>query len=350
MQKQTSIYIPKPCHEDWSKMTPTQQGKFCLSCNKQVIDFSLMSDRQILNFLSHQSGKLCGRFDAEQLQRPLIETKIKKKKTWWMALTMPLLFLFDRSDAQKNKVIDDTTYKVSTSKLNFSKLLENRMPVCAPLKELTGTVGMISVDVVKQLIIKGNVVDENNKRIPFTTITQKGTKHATVTDAEGKFLIKADDNKHIILIASAIGFENVERIIETKQNDSVNIVMKKINDDLGGVVVVVAGAMVPTKPVMPIDTIETTIKKVFNLSAFKIYPNPVVNNGVVNIQIKNSGNYQMQLLDNQAQLIQVEEINAVSKNSTKQIELSSNIASGIYYLRLINEQTKKSYTEKVIIH
>ena len=79
MQKQTTLYIPKPCHENWDKMTPTQQGKFCSSCNKQVVDFSLMSDNQILNFLSHQSGKLCGRFDTQQLERPLVETKIKKK-------------------------------------------------------------------------------------------------------------------------------------------------------------------------------------------------------------------------------------------------------------------------------
>ena len=80
MQKQTSLYVPTPCHEDWNSMTPTQQGKFCASCCRQVVDFSLMSDQQILNFLSHQSGKLCGRFEAEQLQRPLAETKIKKKK------------------------------------------------------------------------------------------------------------------------------------------------------------------------------------------------------------------------------------------------------------------------------
>ena len=51
MQKQTSIYIPKPCHEDWNTMTPTQQGKFCSACSKEVIDFSLMSDNQILIYL-----------------------------------------------------------------------------------------------------------------------------------------------------------------------------------------------------------------------------------------------------------------------------------------------------------
>ena len=80
MQKQTALYIPKPCHEDWNKMTPTERGKFCSACSKHVIDFSLMSDTQILNILSNQSGKVCGRFDAAQLERPLVETKIKKKE------------------------------------------------------------------------------------------------------------------------------------------------------------------------------------------------------------------------------------------------------------------------------
>ena len=348
MQTQTSIYIPKPCHEDWNKMKPTQQGKFCSACNKQVVDFSLMSDNQIIHFLSHQSGKLCGRFDAEQLQRPLVETKIKKKKNWWMAFIMPLLFLFERSEAQENKV-GDTIYNSSMFKNSFDKLLLNKAPFCEPTTELTGTAGMVSVDVAKQTIIKGKVVDENNNLVPFATIIQKGTKHATAADAEGKFLIKADENKRIILIASAVGFENVERTIEAKQNDSMNIVMKKTDNDLGGVVVVVAGGIVPLKPIKPIDTIKTIVREVFKLSVFKIYPNPVVHNDMVNIQIKNAGDYQMQLLDNQSRLIMSEEINAASGSSTKQIQLQSNIAAGIYYLRLINEQTKKSYTEKLII-
>ena len=93
MQKQTNVYIPNPCHEDWNKMTPAQHGKFCSACSKQVVDFSLMSDNQILKYLSGQSGKVCGRFDAQQLERPLFETKIKTKKSWWMAAFMPLFLI-----------------------------------------------------------------------------------------------------------------------------------------------------------------------------------------------------------------------------------------------------------------
>ena len=82
---------------------------------------------------------------------------------------------------------------------------------------------------------------------------------------------------------------------------------------------------------------------------FKLYPNPVVNNSIINLQIKNTGKYQMQLLDNQSRLVQAEEINVDAKNTTTQIQLQSNIAAAMYYLRLINEQIKKQYTEKPII-
>ena len=40
MKKPIAITIPKPCHEDWTSMTPTEQGKHCAVCSKEVIDFT----------------------------------------------------------------------------------------------------------------------------------------------------------------------------------------------------------------------------------------------------------------------------------------------------------------------
>jgi hypothetical protein len=268
---------------------------------------------------------------------------------------MPLLFLFERSEAQRATTKHHAHITQSTNKDQI--LVGDIEPIIVNDKaasvdsglneQLLGEVAICGLS--KQVTITGKVLDENNNLVPFATITQKGTKHAIAADAEGRFLIKVEDNKHIILIASAVGFENAERTIETERNDSVNITMKKTDEDLGGVVVVVVGGIVPSKPVKPIDTIKTTIKKALKLSGFKIYPNPLINTKTINIQIKNAGDYQMQLLDNQSRLMQAEEINTVSNNSTKQIQLSSNTAAGIYYLRIINEQTKKIYTEKLII-
>jgi hypothetical protein len=329
MQKQTSIYIPKPCHEDWNKMTPTQQGKFCSACSKQVIDFSLMSDNQIINVLSNQSEKLCGRFDVEQLQRPLIETKIKKKKSWWMALTMPLLFLFEKSEAQDIKILKDTPYYEMDTTV------------------FMGAVASIAHD--KQIIVKGKVVDENNEPVPFAAITEKGTKNAIAADANGFFTISIKGNtQEIILTGSAVGLETTDQKINFSQ-DSTTIVMMRMSRALAGDVVVTAGGISACRRVKTLDTVHATAKRLFGTAMFKLYPNPVVNSGLLNIQIRNAGNYQMQLLDNQSRLVQAEEINVDANNATTQIQLLSSIAAGIYYLRLMNEQTKKQYTEKLII-
>jgi hypothetical protein len=62
--------IPQPCHEDWNKMTLTTQGAFCNSCQKNVIDFTALSDAEILNFLKNNLHKeTCGRIEVKQLER-----------------------------------------------------------------------------------------------------------------------------------------------------------------------------------------------------------------------------------------------------------------------------------------
>jgi len=63
-----SIQIEEPCHEDWSKMNPTQQGAFCGKCEIDVVDFSRLSKPEIKSLLIENDGKhLCGRFENKQL-------------------------------------------------------------------------------------------------------------------------------------------------------------------------------------------------------------------------------------------------------------------------------------------
>lgn len=62
------ISIPKPCHENWNDMTPEQQGAFCKVCNKVVVDFSAMSDEEVIAYLEQKKEeKTCGRFRTSQL-------------------------------------------------------------------------------------------------------------------------------------------------------------------------------------------------------------------------------------------------------------------------------------------
>ena len=62
------VSIPNPCHEKWEKMSPTQNGKHCQSCAKNVIDFTSFTQEEIEQFLKN-NPHACGRFYKHQISR-----------------------------------------------------------------------------------------------------------------------------------------------------------------------------------------------------------------------------------------------------------------------------------------
>lgn len=77
MKKNITIKIENPCHEDWSAMTPVEQGRFCDSCSKRVVDFGKMSDNEIIRLIeTAKEEKMCGRFNSSQLNRSIIPTPL----------------------------------------------------------------------------------------------------------------------------------------------------------------------------------------------------------------------------------------------------------------------------------
>ncbi|MBF9222874.1 carboxypeptidase regulatory-like domain-containing protein [Hymenobacter ruricola] len=50
------ISIPRPCSESWATMTPTAQGRHCAACATEVVDFTRLSEAEILAFLSAPRG------------------------------------------------------------------------------------------------------------------------------------------------------------------------------------------------------------------------------------------------------------------------------------------------------
>ena len=52
--KTFKIEIPKPCHENWHEMLANERGAFCQNCQKTVIDFSQMTDNQLVTFVKNE--------------------------------------------------------------------------------------------------------------------------------------------------------------------------------------------------------------------------------------------------------------------------------------------------------
>src|SRR6187402_1603316 len=77
MKSSLNLSIPTPCHEKWDNFTPVSNGRFCDSCSKVVIDFTKMSDQEILEFMQSKPAHACGRFRPNQLkiysQTPIVK-------------------------------------------------------------------------------------------------------------------------------------------------------------------------------------------------------------------------------------------------------------------------------------
>ena len=120
-----NISINKPCHEDWSKMTPNEQGAFCGICTKNVIDFSVKSLEEIKDYFSKpKPGKLCGRFTEDQLVELNMESfidrffrfKLSRKLATITAMALVLFFgLPKSSEAQDDKHIKMGKIKAPTT-------------------------------------------------------------------------------------------------------------------------------------------------------------------------------------------------------------------------------------------
>ena len=69
MKNSIKLSITTPCHADWEKMSPEQNGRFCAECSLTVVDFTKMTDKEVQNyFLANMGKKTCGRLTADQLK------------------------------------------------------------------------------------------------------------------------------------------------------------------------------------------------------------------------------------------------------------------------------------------
>jgi hypothetical protein len=115
MERKLKITIPEPCHENWDKMTPKDNGRFCISCSKTVIDFTSMLPDEVQHFfIQNQNKKICGRFKNEQLESLIIQipsrvlyTQTNYHKMFLLALFIAMgttLFSCQNKDGNKQKI------------------------------------------------------------------------------------------------------------------------------------------------------------------------------------------------------------------------------------------------------
>jgi hypothetical protein len=113
------ITIPKPCHENWDKMTPDEKGKFCSVCNKTVTDFSSHTKEQVIASLEKTGYDVCGRFPSAYISRVVSyeKTRVNSFRFFQSILAIVGLSGLFMGDAHAQNTVQDSTLKetVTTS-------------------------------------------------------------------------------------------------------------------------------------------------------------------------------------------------------------------------------------------
>ena len=201
------LNIPEPCHEDWQQMSPTQKGKFCDSCQKEVIDFTKLSSTEIAR-KTKNATQLCGRFTQSQLKQEYVSTSQNRLNRLGIALGLgSIVAIAQPGFAQKKNAKE---VKVQTQK-DY---------------QLQGEVAL-TTQANDSISINGIVKDEDGTPLPGVNVVQQNTTNGTHTNFVGNFSInisEEDFNSEAYLIFSFVGMQQAVIRIQEK---SMNIALKK---------------------------------------------------------------------------------------------------------------------------
>jgi len=110
-------------------MTSNKQGRHCESCNKTVIDFSLYTDKELVEFFEKANGKVCGNFMPYQLDRTILVVE-QNKRTFFHKLFLgsalaSWLGLLNNASAQTTTTTPQLTLQQDNSRKPTHALIKN---------------------------------------------------------------------------------------------------------------------------------------------------------------------------------------------------------------------------------
>ncbi len=416
MSKNIQLSIPKPCHENWDAMTavekarpddPVGRGKFCGSCQKQVVDFSSMSDRQVAEFFKKPStGSVCGRFMTDQLDR---EIEIPRKRIPWLkyffTIALPAFFVSLKSSASRTqgeikvrKTTADTTRRPIYADVKMMGMVSRPQSIkpflgdtiIAPVNKsvVTDTIPVCTVPVMgkpaidmtlrgevavftgnDKKIINGIVVNESGEPVAFASI-ETGKGEIIVADERGLFKIgKSQVRNNAEIIISSAGYDR-KTIVPDKENYltgelyvvlKANVVLPEVvlttygtiscaRLTKGQVVSSVMGSVTSGVAIKGDSKNEYQQNGTPSVRSFHIFPNPIPAGSNITIEWKQTeeGYYHLQLIDASGQAVHQKEIWIDREARLLNFDLPT-LAAGSYFLVLTNKKTGKKYAEKVIV-
>ncbi|WP_324023688.1 carboxypeptidase-like regulatory domain-containing protein [Maribacter sp. BPC-D8] len=207
MKSTLTIDVKEPCKENFTNFSKTEKGGFCQSCEKEVIDFTKLSDSEIVSYLSSDNKKTCGMFKASQLKT--YETNTMHTMTNSMLHKGIAMMSFSLLALCATEVKGQETASIEP-------------PIEVVSTDIMGDISYVEV-IQEKHTVTGTIVDEANEPLPGVNVVLKGTTVGTQTDFDGKFEFPQQLAENDILVLSFIGYETKTYKVAANGNSNIDI-------------------------------------------------------------------------------------------------------------------------------
>lgn len=354
------LSIPEPCQQNWGNMQPNNEGRFCNFCAKTVVDFTDMSDEELLAYFAKPAtGSICGRVNNIQLERVLQAPAKPRKRIflyWQYALT--LLLFFTRSNTSKAQ--GEMNLQVS----NINK------PAAKPAAFLKGKL-IAAEKNPAQSILMGDTVynpgiaaikpalrvtNASGEAIPFASITLLPGNKTFIADYEGT-VTSLPLQPHQEIMVTAVGYETVTSTAADIEANTIVLPLKPVLlDNLVIESSQTVGRLRMGALVCQVSVYRNFQDSITNLfarfsSALTIYPNPVQKAAgfTVNFNAQANGLYHVRVSAVNGQVLMQQSITAAGNKTSLPMQVPANWSNGVYLITLSDAKNKIIGTSKFIV-
>ncbi len=217
------IKIPEPCNEKWEEMSLTERGRYCKVCQKEIYDFTKVSNFELIKRLD-KGESVCGRFRKSQLDVELDSLKDVSylgRVALFLGLTSLVGISTEPAQAQS---VPHTPVQLSDT-------------IVQPQKKQQVTVKNEDVVIIKGRVFADSIANVNSLPGVSVSYENKLDTISVHTDAEGKFELKIPQKEftpNIELDFSSIGFKS-HTCLADKDVPYFEVVMENEVISLGGV-------------------------------------------------------------------------------------------------------------------
>ena len=294
-------------------MQPAEKGRHCAACQKIVVDFTAMSDLEIVRYLDQAPLNVCGRLAPDQVNRNLVLLPPPQRNGWsgWRWLLAGILM---------------TSNDQGHHRPPGQGIHEQRLPPKAGNSEEV-VMGMLSTPLVADTTRLDSVVVRDG-----------------VTESDAVGVVMGDISMTVIDSVPGPG-DSIQASPPVPAADSICEPAESLAFQ-GGVVITRSS---PTDPVKQFLTDTLTSLHLLPKKELTVFPNPARRGSAVHLSWqKEPGTYQLALYNMAGALIQERVLEVSSRAQVDTWEVPE-MTAGVYIIRAVRPGKTGGYTGKLVI-